>query len=314
MATIRHTLQKEVFEIHNERLLCVCHVEKLYKKKKSSFLCIVQNVSSLRDISIVQIKQTDKNFKRKNTWNLSLLKVVDGKSVDTNNQELDLHLEKIYRWLTSNPHERRQFITELWRQSSKYFPKQKPEFKNIPQILLPNDISTPEVTYDATNLSLIENVDLSEDYQAITEREETDLNKLMSGCEFAISNAEAFMDIITRDLSLLDGENVQCVLASEAQVEALMEQMEAAIQEAEKIENRLDEYDRILCHVRDTMEKMDKKNTMIEVANKNNQTLLIELENIVVCILDVVFVCFAAIMYFIYSRVNWIYPMNISQL
>lgn len=284
MATIRHTLQKEVFQPNNERLLCVCHVEKLYKKKKSSFLCIIQSTLSPYDVSIVQIKQNDKNFKRKHTWILSELKVVDGKSEDSSTQELDLHLEKIYRWSTSNLQERRQFIVELWRQCCKYLPKQKPVFKNIPQLLLTNDISTPEIKYDNSNHSLLENVDLTDadDYQAITEREESDLNKLMSGCEFAISNAEAFMDIITRDLSLLDGENVQCVLASEAQVEVLMQQMEAAIDEANKIEERLDEYDRILCHVRDTMEKMEKKNTLIEVANKNNQTLLTELENVVV--------------------------------
>jgi hypothetical protein len=105
----------------------------------------------------------------------------------------------------------------------------------------------------------------------------------MSGCEFAISNAEAFMDILARDLSLLDGENVQCVLASEEQVESLMGQLEIAINEADRLEKQLDSYDEILCHVRDTMEKMEKKNSMISVVDKNNQLLLQELEKIVVC-------------------------------
>lgn len=106
----------------------------------------------------------------------------------------------------------------------------------------------------------------------------------MSDCEFAISNAEAFMEVLARDLSLLDGENVQCVLASEAQVETLMEQLELAITEADKIEQRLDGYDEILCHVRDTMEKMEKKNSMIGIVNKNNVLLLKELENVIVSI------------------------------
>lgn len=105
----------------------------------------------------------------------------------------------------------------------------------------------------------------------------------MNDCEFAISNAEAFMEVLARDLSLLDGENVQCVLASETQVEALMEQLETAINEADKIEQRLDSYDEILRHVRDAMEKMEKKNSMISIANRNNLQLLQELENIVVC-------------------------------
>lgn len=45
----------------------------------------------------------------------------------------------------------------------------------------------------------------AEDYHALTEREQQDLEKLMSQCGFAISNAEAFMEMIARDLSVLDG-------------------------------------------------------------------------------------------------------------
>ncbi|ENN72139.1 hypothetical protein D910_08454 [Dendroctonus ponderosae] len=105
--------------------------------------------------------------------------------------------------------------------------------------------------------------------------------RLMEGCEFAISNAEGFMEILARDLSLLDGENVQCVLASEEHVESLMEQLELAINEADRLETQLDNYDEILCHVRDTMETMEKKNSMNSIVNKNNQQLMGELENIV---------------------------------
>lgn len=104
----------------------------------------------------------------------------------------------------------------------------------------------------------------------------------MEGCEFAISNAEGFMEILARDLSLLDGENVQCVLASEDHMESLMEQLELAINEADRLETQLDNYDEILCHVRDTMETMEKKNSMNSIVNQNNQQLMGELENIVV--------------------------------
>lgn len=44
-----------------------------------------------------------------------------------------------------------------------------------------------------------------EDYQPLTDKEESDLEKLMSQCDFAVSNAEAFMDLLARDLSILDG-------------------------------------------------------------------------------------------------------------
>lgn len=77
-------------------------------------------------------------------------------------------------------------------------------------------------------------------------------------------------------------ENVQNILASETQVDSLMLQIEKGIEEAEKLEARLNAYDEILCHIRDTMEKMEEKNTMIEIANKNNLKLKTDLENIVV--------------------------------
>lgn len=60
-----------------------------------------------------------------------------------------------------------------------------------------------------------------------------------------------------------------------------MEQIERAISEAEKIETRLTDYDDILCHIRDTMEKMGEKNAMIEIANNNNIKLQSELEKVV---------------------------------
>ncbi len=43
------------------------------------------------------------------------------------------------------------------------------------------------------------------DYQALTPKEETDLESLMSQCEFAISNAESFAEQLAGDLSVLDG-------------------------------------------------------------------------------------------------------------
>lgn len=45
----------------------------------------------------------------------------------------------------------------------------------------------------------------AEEFQPLTEREEIDLQKVISGCDFAISNAEVFMEQLGKDLSILDG-------------------------------------------------------------------------------------------------------------
>ena len=43
------------------------------------------------------------------------------------------------------------------------------------------------------------------DWQALTPKEETDLDTMMEQCENAISNAEDFAEQLSRDLSVLDG-------------------------------------------------------------------------------------------------------------
>lgn len=77
-------------------------------------------------------------------------------------------------------------------------------------------------------------------------------------------------------------ENVQSVLASQEQVEMLMTQIEVALSEVEVVESRLNMYEEVISHVRDALEKMEEKNSLINVVNGNNQKLLAELENVIV--------------------------------
>jgi len=46
---------------------------------------------------------------------------------------------------------------------------------------------------------------ISSDYQPITEKEAADLKQMMENCEYAVSNAELFMETLSKDLSILDG-------------------------------------------------------------------------------------------------------------
>ena len=48
-----------------------------------------------------------------------------------------------------------------------------------------------------------------EDYQELTQREERDLEYMISQTENAISNIEAFTEQLSRDLSILDGVSYQ---------------------------------------------------------------------------------------------------------
>lgn len=283
MAGIKYTLQKELFDADSERVMSVCNVT-AYKKKKASFLCIVSTAKPRVSVTLVQVKQYDKGvYKRKRVWQLDEVKSVDGNSESSESYELDMQLDKLYKWFTPNIHERQNLITSLYKQINRHVKGVKATFKNVPKSWL-QDASPEKIVMNAAkNEAEVESddSDVYEDFHALTEKEEIDLNRLISECTYAISNAELFMEQLTSNLQHLDGANVQSVLASEKQVDALMQQIETAISEAEKVEKRLDEYDEILCHTRDSMEKMGEKNTMIDIANKNNIKLLKELDRLV---------------------------------
>lgn len=289
MAGIKYLLQRELFDETNERILSVCNVQKLYKKKKNSYLCVVAEARSCP--TLVQVKQYDKGvYRKKRIWQFTEIKTVDGKNDSTTEpiHEFDIVCEKQYKWFAANLHERQNFLTVLHKQINKFIkvPDQRATFVNVPSNWLLEQQSPEKVVPmagDKKNAGNDESDDSNEfeDFHALTEKEENELNKLVGSSDLIITDAEQFMDQLSKNLQDLDGANVQSVLASEKQVNALMEQIETAIAEANRVEARLDAYDEILCHVRDTMEKMGEKNAMIEVANNNNIKLLSELDRLV---------------------------------
>lgn len=96
---------------------------------------------------------------------------------------------------------------------------------------------------------------------------------------------------------------MQSVLASEQKVFKMMEHIDNAITEADKFESRLDSYEDILGHVKETMEKIGGKNAMIEIANNNNIKLMKELNKVIVRVL---LNCIVFVLISITCRANWI--------
>ncbi|XP_052825390.1 exocyst complex component 1 [Octopus bimaculoides] len=206
MTAIKHTLQREVFLPAEERLVGLVHVAKAGKKKKSSFLCAAVTVDSPVQAHIYQLKKADKgeSYKKKLSWFLRELKVVDGKDVNKFSEiaEFDLHFEKVYKWVASSMTEKSSFISCLWRLSQRYH-VQKADFLNIPKTLL-EEVSRPsgqsQIAAGTDDIAMVD-----EDYQALSSKEEADLELLMSECQMAISNAEAFSEQLSKQLSMLDG-------------------------------------------------------------------------------------------------------------
>lgn len=207
LANIKHVLQKELFNSSNERILSVCTVTKTFKKKKTCYLCIV-STPPRTNVTICQIKQYEKGeYKRKRSWELSEVRLVDGKSESTETHEFDIQLDKLYKWHALNLHERQNFLGVLYKHIQKYVKGEKPEFKNIP-IAWISEKSPEKVSADKTLDKCEETSDDDgeyEDFHALTEKEISDLDVLVSECTYAISNAELFIEQLGKKLHDLDG-------------------------------------------------------------------------------------------------------------
>ncbi|XP_017759053.1 PREDICTED: exocyst complex component 1 [Eufriesea mexicana] len=277
MAAIRHTLQREVFTPSDEKLLSVCYVSKAYKKKKMSFLCLTTTTDSPSSLLLYQVKKNDKNvFKKKQSWSLSDIQIVDG--VKNDSMDIELHIDKVYKWSVTTVQERRTFISNLYTYSCNL--AQRPQFRNIPKewLIDPSSLKKGDsITFTPELLTS----PISSDYQPITEKEAIDLKQMMEDCDYAVSNAELFMETLSKDLSILDGENVQSVLASEARVTQLMNSIEAAITEASIVEARLAAYDEALGRIREVMARVGQKNQAIHTANSNARLLLDQLNTVI---------------------------------
>ncbi|XP_050053093.1 exocyst complex component 1 isoform X2 [Aphis gossypii] len=281
MATARQILQQEIFDQCDQKLLAFVGVSNDSKKKKFGYLCLSDTKEPPSNIYIHQIKFDNKVVKKKRIWSLNELITVDGKTSSQDCLEIELTLDKPYKWVATNNQERKIFLISLWKQCASYVFDKKPEFKNLPLDWTSGDLVVLPADRKSKLSLAVSPIISAEDFQPLSEKEEQDLELLMKECGFAAKDAKAFTDMLATQLMALDGENVQSVLASEPQVTKLMDQLETAIQEIEKVESALDMYDETLRHVRDTIDKMDQKNANIQTANKNNEKLLNELQKVI---------------------------------
>ncbi|XP_040190682.1 exocyst complex component 1 isoform X8 [Rana temporaria] len=119
------------------------------------------------------------------------------------------------------------------------------------------------------------------EYQELNTREKQDIEFMMVGCEYAISNAEAFAEKLSRELQVLDGANIQSIMASEKQVNILMQLLDEALKEVDQIEGKLSSYEEMLQSVKEQMDQISESNHLIELSKTNSETLLGEIEFLV---------------------------------
>uniref|UniRef100_A0A8C4MLK8 Exocyst complex component 1 n=1 Tax=Equus asinus asinus TaxID=83772 RepID=A0A8C4MLK8_EQUAS len=272
MTAIKHALQRDIFTPNDERLLSIVNVCKAGKKKKNCFLCATVTTERPVQVKVVKVKKSDKGdfYKRQIAWALRDLAVVDAKDAIKENPEFDLHFEKIYKWVASSTAEKNAFISCIWKLNQRYLRK-KIDFVNVSSQLLEE---LPKVTEESVPSGENQSVtggdeEAVDEYQELNAREEQDIEIMMEGCECAISNAEAFAERLSRELQVLDGANIQSIMASEKQVNILMKLLDEALKEE------------MLQSVKEQMDQISESNHLIHLSNTNNVKLLSEIEFLV---------------------------------
>uniref|UniRef100_A0A673AXV6 Exocyst complex component 1 n=1 Tax=Sphaeramia orbicularis TaxID=375764 RepID=A0A673AXV6_9TELE len=277
MTAIKHALQRDIFTPNDERLLGIVNVCKAGKKKKNCFLCATVTTERPVQVKVVKVKKSDKGdfYKRQQTWELRDLTEVDAKDASKENPEFDLHFEKVYRWVASSTAEKNSFISCIWKLNQRYLRK-KLEFVNVSSQLLEESVPSGESQSVAGG-----DEDALDDYQELSTREEQDIESMMEMCEYAISNAEAFAEQLSRELQVLDGANIQSIMASEKQVNILMQLLDEALGEVDTIEGKLSSYEEMLQSVKEQMDQISQSNRLIQISNTNNGKLLDEIQFLV---------------------------------
>uniref|UniRef100_A0A3B5A251 Exocyst complex component 1 n=1 Tax=Stegastes partitus TaxID=144197 RepID=A0A3B5A251_9TELE len=277
MTAIKHALQRDIFTPNDERLLGIVNVCKAGKKKKNCFLCATVTTERPVQVKVVKVKKSDKGdfYKRQQTWELRDLTEVDAKDASKENPEFDLHFEKVYRWLASSTAEKNSFISCIWKLNQRYLRK-KVEFVNVSSQLLEESVPSGESQSVAGG-----DEDALDEYQELSTREEQDIEGMMEMCEYAISNAEAFAEKLFKELQVLDGANIQSIMASEKQVNILMQLLDEALAEVDTIEGKLSSYEEMLQSVKEQMDQISQSNRLIQISNTNNGKLLDEIQFLV---------------------------------
>ncbi|KAJ8333306.1 hypothetical protein SKAU_G00422020 [Synaphobranchus kaupii] len=270
MTAIKHALQRDIFTPSDERLLSIVNVCKAGKKKKNCFLCATVTTERPVQVKVVKVKKSDKGdlYKRQLAWELRDLTEVDAKDANKENPEFDLHFEKVYRWVASSTAEKNTFISCIWKLNQRYLRK-KLEFVNVSPQLLEESVPSGESQSVSGG-----DEEVLDDYQELSTREEQDIESMMEVCEYAISNAEAFAEKLSRELQVLDGANIQSIMASEKQVNTLMKLLDEALGEVDTIEGKLSSYEEMLQSVKEQMDHISQSNHLLQLSNTNNLRLL----------------------------------------
>lgn len=290
-SSLNHTLQESLFNCGSERIIASAVVKNIANKKsRKTILCLCVTDDTPVMVSIKIIRQNmDKvdSFIRKEHFPFRELRLVDGINPRKQSSEFILMVyDRQFHLQCENAEAKEFFIKQLYKLSEKYLPIQKPDFVNIS---LPVDelIFNPQCS-NSFEPNYAEAEEMTNDYKPISAKEEEDFHRLLAMTELTIGQAKQFAAVLNDQLASLDGTNIATIMGSEQQINELIASIDSALDQADCIEKKLDEYDAILSVVRDSAELIEEKETLRQIELSNFNKLQSELDAFISLIDDVI--------------------------
>ena len=166
MSSLRLSLQRDLFQHSDEKLLYLINVNKAHKKKlkkdknekKMYFLALVAN-DVKKCYVIYLIKKVDHNFKKHSNWMFNDLRLVDGKGDETNEFELHFVGKQVYKWMANTINEKYNFIQILSMYSNHQMSFSQVQFIRIPKDILVESVEANQLLVNAMDNIPADNFD-----------------------------------------------------------------------------------------------------------------------------------------------------------
>eukprot|EP00164_Ancoracysta_twista_P006085 GFYU01008397.1.p1 GENE.GFYU01008397.1~~GFYU01008397.1.p1 ORF type:complete len:795 (-),score=163.99 GFYU01008397.1:355-2739(-) len=114
----------------------------------------------------------------------------------------------------------------------------------------------------------------------MTASEEADMEMLLSACSFSIGDAHQFGQHLAKQLRALEAANIHEILTSEQGVQDVVDRLEGAAYELDKLDTWLNVYSDKLKLMRRDIELIEDENVLFEVQTTNHSMLLAELQQL----------------------------------
>ncbi|XP_063688446.1 exocyst complex component 1-like isoform X1 [Bolinopsis microptera] len=254
-------------------------------------LLIIRNKDVL-NCALYQVKQIDHGkirFQVKTKYDLAKLRLVNGVSEDEEETELELVFEKgsnlmsplTVKWSAESGRAKKNFLVSLWKLVNEHMTA-TPQFLNINYNMLQSHLSkASEPKIDSLSLSkTLKQVSLlgspaleMKEYKYLTGEEEQDLGVVTDGIDWAVENAEDFMEKLMNELSGLTKANIHSIMAVENDVIRLFNIMDHALHELCRLEDIMvryeDELNEDLIRMEETLQSYQKQ----QIRNDNTRKL-----------------------------------------